>query len=326
MLPLCFPTTVLMVDDDVTLLESFSYRYSSNFRTLTTSSPEMALQMLTADEARLRNLTQPQHSMALEYHEVESESSEALVAIDTSWIRRLYESPERAETISLIIVDYAMPSMTGVDLCRKIQHLMCRKLMLTGRAGDDTAVSAFNESLIDGFLVKHDPQLPRRLPQEVHRLNELYFERLCSPLAPLASQGATRFLGDKSFTEALKSHEYWSNVNEHYLNLDPPGFVVASPSSDVSLVLVYDEETMRAQLEAAQEEAAPAELLANLQRFESCLHFPTPNGFYTRDYAQNWKDHVSPATAIAGRERWWVAVVKAERLGGRFPRTLSSVD
>ena len=205
--------------------------------------------------------------------------------------------------------------MSGVEFFRRIRSSPCGKLLLTGKAGDDTAVQAFNEGLIDTFLVKQDARLSERLPDELQKLSERYFTRLSAALDPLTKRGAGRFLSDASFAEQLQTHPVWHGVSEHYLMLDPPGLRLETSRGGARL-LVYDQETMRAQLEAAIAENAPAALVEQLAAKQSLLHFPTPGGFFTGEYASRWASYTSTAVRIEGQEPWWVAKIPMPIMNG----------
>ena len=60
------------------------------------------------------------------------------------------------QKIDLVISDYLMPKMTGIDLFRKIQFLYPEtlRIMLTGKAGYKEAILAINEGLVYRFLTK----------------------------------------------------------------------------------------------------------------------------------------------------------------------------
>lgn len=317
MLPFYHPTTTLLLDDDGSFLESFRYRYCRSMRCEALTSPERALALLVADDSRFNRLTRASSPPAFELSGIEHEQGEAVVTIDLSWVDRLAEDPARFQAISVAIVDFAMPSMDGVEFCRRIKSHSCCKLLLTGKAGDHTAVQAFNEGLIDTFLVKQDAKLSERLPLELRKLSERYFSRLSASLAPLTVRGPGRFLSDAVFSETLQKHALWEGVSEYYLMLDPPGFRIVRGTGSATRLLVYDFDMMRAQLETAIAEEAPQGLVEQIERRKSLLHFPTPGGFYTREYASHWTAYTSPAVRIDGQEPWWVAEAPLYTMNGR---------
>ena len=153
----------------------------------------------------------------------EGADDDPVVRLPASRIAAMARDPARFSRVSVAIIDFAMPSMTGVELCRKIKHLPVKKVLLTGKTGDATAVAAFNEGLIDLFLVKHDPDLPDKLRRIIRELQYAYFKDLTAPLEPIAKLEDTAFLDDPGI--AGWYHEFSGRIarSSTHLLLSPPG-------------------------------------------------------------------------------------------------------
>jgi CheY-like chemotaxis protein len=61
------------------------------------------------------------------------------------------------------VVDFAMPSMTGLDFLKKLPSWPTNRILLTGKADEQIAVAAFNEGLIHSFVTKQHPQIGKHL-------------------------------------------------------------------------------------------------------------------------------------------------------------------
>ena len=201
-----------------------------------------------------------------------------------------------------------MPGMTGVELCRKIKHLPVKKVLLTGKTGNSTAVAAFNEGLINLFLVKHDPDLPGKLRRIIRDLQYGYFKDLTAPLEPIAKLEDTAFLDDPGI--ASWYHEFCERICavEHYLLLSPPGLMMAGEAGQVTIAWINSQDRMRAQLEIAIEEGAPAALVKALRTGGVILACPTQTGFYEQKHASDWQKYVLPCEEIMGNTLWKVAI------------------
>ncbi len=70
--------------------------------------------------------------------------------------REIYNSKRFLEN-TVLVIDYAMPVMHGMEVCKELSHLPIKKLMLTGEADDKLAVQAFNQKLINKFIRKGGP-------------------------------------------------------------------------------------------------------------------------------------------------------------------------
>lgn len=68
------------------------------------------------------------------------------------------EALERLATrpFAVVIVDYGMPGMNGLDLLQQIKerHPHIRRIMLTGATGAAIALRAFEEHLLERYITK----------------------------------------------------------------------------------------------------------------------------------------------------------------------------
>ena len=61
---------------------------------------------------------------------------------------------ERFRRVSVLMVDYAMPTMDGLEFCKRVKSNDIKKALLTGVADEKTAVAAFNDGIIDRYIPK----------------------------------------------------------------------------------------------------------------------------------------------------------------------------
>ena len=310
LLPLYHPTTCLVIDDDRLYLDSFNYNYADVTLCATEHRPEQAIERLLKDAERT-GLTIDEANLA---PAGEGADDDPVVRLPASRIAAMARDPARFSRVSVAIIDFAMPSMTGVELCRKIKHLPVKKVLLTGKTGDATAVAAFNEGLIDLFLVKHDPDLPEKLRRIIRELQCAYFKDLTAPLEPIAKLEDTAFLDDPGI--ASWYHEFSGRIGavEHSLQLSPPGLMLADGAGRVTIAWISGQDRMRAQLEIAIEEGAPGALVKALRAGDAILACPTPTGFYEQKHVSDWQKYVFPCEEIGGNTLWKVAIQRDQAL------------
>lgn len=63
------------------------------------------------------------------------------------------------------VVDYAMPAMTGLDVLQALPYWPSERVLLTGKADELVAVTAFNQGLINRFVPKQRPDIGAYLTQ-----------------------------------------------------------------------------------------------------------------------------------------------------------------
>lgn len=71
--------------------------------------------------------------------------------------------------IGVIIVDYNMADMNGIELCRKLNFLPSKKILLTGDGCEKLPTDALNEGQINCFIRKDSLTLPEDIDFHLKR-------------------------------------------------------------------------------------------------------------------------------------------------------------
>jgi CheY-like chemotaxis protein len=310
LLPLYHPTTCLVIDDDRLYLDSFDYNYADVTLCATEHQPERAIERLLKDAERSALTIEEARLEPVE----EWEAGDPVVRLPASRIAALARDPARFSRISVVVVDFAMPSMTGVELLQKIKHLPVKKVLLTGKTGDATAVAAFNEGLINLFMVKQDPDLPDKLRRIIRELQHGYFKDITAPLDPIARHEDLAFLDDPEVAGWLDELAGRLGAVEHYLLPSPPGLMLVDEAGQVTVAWINSDDRMRAQVEIAIDNDAPDALVKKLSAGDAILTCPTPAGFYEEQHESDWPKYIVPCEEIGGSGSWKAAIQRNQAL------------
>ncbi|MEM7621250.1 MAG: response regulator [Pseudomonadota bacterium] len=306
--PYYHPTSVLIVDDDALLLRSLSGLMQSIGQTYNAfNDPQKALDFVLTQNHKF-----PTHGDFLSaYPEIfnisELQRGDLLIKLKTSSFMNVMNNSDRFSQISVAIVDYDMPGMTGIDFCRKLNDLPLKKIILTGRASQKQAVNAFNERIIDCFFNKKEPNLEDKILQEVARLQKDFFSHNTEALKIACSLQQTEFIIDSAFQDILMPIINENNIVEYYLNTHPPGLLMFDASGKPRLVLVYDEQRLQAHYEIAQEAGAPTAILNKISSQRFIPLFPTNSGYYEPYVSGIWQNYFWPAHRISGQKDWYIS-------------------
>ena len=144
--PYHFPTTVVLVDDNPRFLESLVLELPEQPATLTFTAAEEALAVVNAPPR-----TPPLYRRLFSHHRARPRdpADAQLIHLDLSLIEREISNPDRFRAVSVVVVDYDMPGLDGLEFCRRIEDPHVRKILFTGVADEKVAVAAFNDGLID---------------------------------------------------------------------------------------------------------------------------------------------------------------------------------
>lgn len=314
MTPFYHPTSILVLDDDPLFLESLDFQFSEEVSCQTFTRPDAALQHLAAQAG--------QHPSFPRYFKDASELEarpdarvgDRLLRLQLSELRAVIDDPTREQRVAVAVVDYDMPKMTGVEFCRAIRHLPVKTILLTGKAGLETAIAAFNEGVINCFLQKQDASVTVSLRREIRRLQEEYFEEISAPISNALALDEPSFFADPSFISVLREVMDENQIVEHYVCATPPGVMMRDAEGNELFLLVSHAESLDAQYETAERRNAPADMLQLLRAKKAHGWFPTEDGHYHPDYEKNWSKFVRPAEPLPGSDIWSYGLIRYEAL------------
>ncbi|WNV04497.1 response regulator [Candidatus Methylospira mobilis] len=305
-LPFYFPTTVIFVDDSTDFLVNLSLQLS----------PELAFQLYDSSESALlalrgaNNMTTPLERFFSCFHAGEDiPLSHHVIEINLDKIHREVYNEFRFEQVSVVVVDYDMPNINGIDFCRSIPDTAIKKVLLTGKADEKIAVMAFNEGIIDRFILKQDKAVINVLNKTIRELQRDYFNGIERMLADALAVGSHSFLQDALFAAEFQKICSELRIVEFYLSSNPDGILMLNSAGVESLLLVIDDSTLISHYEIAYDQGAPDELLTALKSNQLVPYFWKTQGNYTPS-CHNWRDFLYPATEFKGKQWYYYSIVK----------------
>ena len=306
--PYYHPTSVIIVDDDALLVQSIAGLMQSIGQTYNAfDNPQKALDFVLAQNHKFPTNDDFFSAYPEIFNISELQRGDLLIKLKTSSFMNVLNNSDRFSQISVAIVDYDMPDMTGIDFCRKLSELPLKKIILTGRASQKQAVNAFNERIIDCFFNKQEQHLEDKLLQEVVKLQKDFFSHNTETLKLACSLQQTEFIIDSAFHNVLMPIISENGIVEYYLNTHPPGLLMFNADGQPRLVLVYDEQRLQAHYEIAQEAGAPTEVLNKISSQKFIPLFPTKSGYYEPYVGNIWQKYFWPMQRISGQKDWYVS-------------------
>ncbi|MBA2711555.1 MAG: response regulator, partial [Tatlockia sp.] len=250
-----FNSKIILVDDNESFLNNLSFELGNNYAIDTYNDPQKALDALISNyESNVVSITQ---NFLVE---VENED-DVYYSVDFPKISRLSENGNKKDTISVVIVDYSMPLINGIEFCQKIAHLPVLKIMLTGYADFRIAVDAFNQGIIDRFLVKDTEFMLEEIIGEVNAMQGLFFEKLSYPLLTCFSAKKETLVRSIEFTDHFERVIKELNAKEFYL-LNPLGsYLLIKQNGSKFYFIVLLESHLEEFIDLAKDMSADPELI-----------------------------------------------------------------
>jgi CheY-like chemotaxis protein len=309
MTPFYHPTSILVLDDDPLFLESLDFQFSDELSCQTFTRPDAALEHLRSQAGQHPDFARYfKNCSEMDFPEL-SRVGDRLLRLQLSELRSMADDRSRHQRISVAIVDFDMPKMTGVEFCRAIRDLPVKTILLTGKAGLETAISAFNEGVIDCFLQKQDMNVSVALRREIKRLQEQYFEKISEPIKCALALERPSFVSDPNFVSLFDEIVESNAIVEYFVCACPPGIMMRDADGSESFLLVSDLESVRSRCEIAEDRSAPSDKVKLLRTGEMQAWFPTPEGIYHADFSEDWVRYIWPAQVLPGSGAWSYSVI-----------------
>lgn len=324
--PIFFPTKVAIIDDDPEYLSQVKLLLDDNLACQLFTSPSQALVQMQASQDKNDEFAQQCAS-----HVAANLDSDQPVDHDHT-LHQLVNDQQRFDRFSVMVVDYAMPEMSGVEVCQQIRDPWIKKILITGKASSQVAVQAFNDGVIDYFIQKEEPDVEVRLNAAINNLSQQYFTEIC-----VARNNALKdkipYLFDVGFVVWFKNLCREHNIVEFYLKKKEliNEFMMVNKQGQLKYLFVQTAEQARAQYEV--EEANQKQYLSELKTrladenitavtrdelnatanksthireqlmqaidTRSVISYFSSQCEYDDRYLENWQRHVYPATRYA---------------------------
>jgi CheY-like chemotaxis protein len=294
------PTLTVLVDDSDSFLRSLSFQLAPIHASKTFYDTVSALEWLKQSS--------PQHHMPL--HMNFDTQDQFSVALDLERIYRIAGNVQRFATPSVLVIDYSMPQMNGLEFCEQVHDLPCKKILFTGAADEKVAVTAFNRGLIDRYIQKSDGQALDTLELEITALQRRYFEERSETLRELVMLHNYHFLSDPILAALVQRLKDEMGFIEHYIFPDPAGILFLDKFGRTRLMLIETGQGMAAQYEMARDSDAPQSLLDALLARRVLPFFSDAggDGMYASSIGDNWHRYCAAPQLCQGRELYYWAL------------------
>jgi len=314
------PTTVVFVDDNIDYLKHLFTCYNEVLPCLTFDNSREALYFLNENYNHTsfisRNMVHPE----------DGELNKLSSNIDIANLRNEVLLSERFEEIAVLVIDYTMPAINGIELCKLIKNPNIRVILLTGDADYDIAIKEFNNGNIDKYFKKTTPNLMDELLQAIYDLEKQYFIEQTNIILANSSNQSFDFLEDPEVARVFDKVCYDNNIVEYYLLNDKGGFLLVDRQAVPSWFCVIEEsELLNNFYNTAVNCPAPDTILNALKSKTQIPFFYTDAD--TKISPSNWDNYLYPATQLKSDKTYYYSYIKQLKARDNQPlQTLSYTD
>jgi len=240
-----------------------------------------------------------------------SNAPHALFRLNTDLIEEEMNILHRFNRLSVVVVDYSMPGLNGLQFCEQIKDPQIGKVLLTGVADEKMAVEAFNAGIIDRFISKSHPQASEHIREFSRDMQHAYFRQQTQQMHQTLRLAGPLFLDDQSVTSWVRQQMLRRNFCEYYMVSDPPGLLMVTPEGQLQQIIVLSEAQCDAQASYAEQQGAPKKVVDRLRDQSHVGFFLEDPASYGGGEKYPWTELLHRATVLGtAQEKWLVALVK----------------
>jgi len=263
--PSCyFPSTVFFIDDNKDFLQNFTLQLDERLVFKIFTSPYEALDAVYNSQQQPDYLNQLCLSRDNEHYKSWPTTSQT-VNLDLAAIHWEAYNPKRFNEVSVVVVDYAMPGMNGLEFCETLEDSPVKKILLTGRADEKTAIEAFNKGIIDRYVRKNDQDVTQLINESIYTLQRQYFQTMSDMIIKMLALNSPSCLQDKKFAEFMKTLAHKHGFTEFYLTENSGSFLLLEPNGKPWCLIVKTKEDMQRYCQVAKDNNAPDEVVKQLK-------------------------------------------------------------
>jgi CheY-like chemotaxis protein len=297
-----FPTTVLMIDDNVEFLKSIAIG-------------------LPAEAATYNFFSDPHRALALinnkyEGNEIadgivklidEEEFEHRTLDVNVRDIYKIMYNRARFQQISTVVVDYHMPGMDGIEFCKSIKNPHIQKILLTSIVDESKAIEVLNEGLIHTFIRKQSPNVMQLMSQALVQAQYRYFLN-CSHIIQqiIMKSPEESALHDPSFINLFHDIAKKFNAVEYYLTEFLGSFLFLDADGNHYGLFTRIKEQIDFYCESKEAEKAAPEIIAALRSGKQILCYHNENNCSLPD-GRVWEQYLFDARAISGKNEYFCA-------------------
>jgi CheY-like chemotaxis protein len=279
-----FPTTLIVVDDNIKFLNSLKLNIGEEIKYKVFTSATEALPFIQQQESALRSLVKKYFTVSIE----DVSQPKPVIHFDLNTLHQILYDPNRFALSTVVVTDYAMPDMNGLELGEKLKNRLLKIIMLTGEAGYDMAVNGFNKSIIDQFILKSDINFLEQTKKFVLALETKLFAKLSHSVMDAISGNSPKPFADAEFIQFFNTLIEKHQIVEYYALDESGSYLLINAGGEASWLIVKNEIGMRVLYELAEGDNHPSPaVLAALKNKQKLAFFPSSH--YEMKPACEWR-------------------------------------
>lgn len=306
-----YPTTVVCLDDDESLLKSLKKTIGTAYVVKNFSSPSDALSFINAYNSPLDKISFVKSFAEHEYYDTDDNVP---VKLDISDITALAKNPDRFDELSLMVVDYAMPEMQGDVVLERLKGVPIKKMLFTGNAGVTEAATAFNKQQLNYYLTKNSADIFKELKSHIGSLTQEFFVERTKYLLKYLEVDGQLPLSDEAFVKLFQQWCVEHNIQEYYLADKNGSFYLVDKYGDEFYFIVHTDKSLATFVEDFGEDEPVDAYIDQIAKHTKIPFFLKTGKNPNQIDAQKWPKYLFEPNILNGAKRYYWVAVSANKL------------
>jgi CheY-like chemotaxis protein len=280
--PVCYhPVTVLSVDDDKGFLSLLTAEVSDKLSLLCFDNPEEAIEYTKSKH----------HYLPFTDRCLTKEPNDA--QFNFTAIRNEIYNPNRFKEIFIVITDYDMPNITGIDLIKTMEFqpeiAQYAHILLTGKISDEFKGKIAKLGMSKEYIGKDDPDYINKLLALIEkRLSKIFqwYSYMPARILSMSNKEKTSFLFDGNFMQLFNAHIKENNICEFYLFDKQGSYLFLDEQANLSWFFIRNETGIENTLKLAIEYGAPEKVIEAIKTKKVILSLYEKEDFEKRGKRQ----------------------------------------
>lgn len=192
-----FPLNIMVVDDDVNYLNLIQQQLKGPILS-TYTSPIEVIENISPININIKDFLE-----------------ENFIGIkDLNYKNIEYFIKNCSNQHGILIADYNMPNINGIELLTQYSNTNLIKILLTNVYKIDEAVEAFNKNLINYYLPKDKLNI---IVDVIRAKQKLFFEKITKNIMKFLGANSLNFLSDKNYISIFNNIRQQYNIKKYYI-------------------------------------------------------------------------------------------------------------
>lgn len=300
--PTCFyyPLKVVFLDDNRAFLDALELEFSANINMLTFTRPDEALQAIDSYKEDVN-----QSILKLINNINVDTTTDRLVGFEINKMLNLIYDKSRFDNAAILVVDYEMPDINGIEFCKKLKGRNIFKIMLTAEADKDTAIQAFNNGIIDKFILKTNNNLYQEVTNAISELTYRYFKEASAVVVSRYNNSLDSLFNNQLYQQLFSQVLSKANAVEYYMVDNSGSFLFLDKDASPTWLIMRHVNELHEQLELLQGYNVPDPIIHSISQKEKLLFLLSENEY--KKPISEWIDYMFEAKRLD--ENYYYSIV-----------------